>query len=86
MARAGGVIYEPKGNHVSTYAWELGIVTNNKVEAYALLQGPSIVISMGIRQFTIIRDSRIIIKSLSHKEPPNDFQLALILARIAKLT
>jgi ribonuclease HI len=64
----------------------MGIAMNNQVEAYTLLQGMSIAISLGIREFTINEDSRIIIKSLAFKEPLKDFQLASILARIIKLT
>jgi hypothetical protein len=34
----GGVIYDPEGNHESTYAWGLDITTNNQVEAYAIFR------------------------------------------------
>jgi ribonuclease HI len=67
MAGVGGVIYDPKGKQESAYAWGLGIATNNQIEAYALLQGLSIIISLGIRELVVLGDSRIVIKSLNHQ-------------------
>jgi len=61
-------------------------VTNIQVKAYALLQGMSIIISLGIKELVIIRYSRIIVKSLIFKEPMKHLQLALIVARAIKLT
>jgi ribonuclease HI len=75
-----------EGNQESIYAWGLETATNNQAEAYTFFQGISITINLGIRELVVIRDSRIVIKYLTHKEPPKDFQLALILSRITKLT
>ena len=36
-AGANGIIFDPRGNKVLTYAWGLGQNTNNKVEWLALL-------------------------------------------------
>jgi hypothetical protein len=35
---SGGIILDPKGKQELNYEWGLGIDTNNKARAYALLQ------------------------------------------------
>jgi ribonuclease HI len=82
----GGVIYDLEGKQESTYAWGLGIATNNQAKAYALLQGLSIIISLGIRELVVLGDSRMVIKSLNRQEPLKDLRLASILYKIEKIT
>jgi hypothetical protein len=62
----------------------LGIATNNQARGICSNAGFSIIIILGIRELIVIGDSRIIIKSLTHKEPPKDSQLALTLSMITK--
>jgi hypothetical protein len=38
VAGVGGVILDPRGNIETSFAWSLGITTNNQVEEYTLLQ------------------------------------------------
>jgi hypothetical protein len=35
----GGVLYGPRGTRVLEFSWNLGIASNNVVEAYAVYQG-----------------------------------------------
>jgi hypothetical protein len=35
----GGVLFNPKGNIVASYAWGISQATNNQLEAYTLLRG-----------------------------------------------
>jgi len=40
VAGMGGILIDPKGKNELSYAWGLGIFSNNQTKAYALLQGP----------------------------------------------
>jgi hypothetical protein len=63
-AGAGGVILGLRGEIETTYAWSLGKVTNNQVEAYALLKGLELAKIKGISSLTINGYSRIILSNL----------------------
>jgi hypothetical protein len=38
-SKCEGILYDPGGKKVATYAWGLGHASNNQTEAYALLHG-----------------------------------------------
>jgi ribonuclease HI len=48
VASAGGVIFIPKGHLAYTFSWNLGTLSNNLVESYALLQGLTIAKSLNL--------------------------------------
>lgn len=64
----------------------LRMATNNQAEAYALYQDLNIATSLGIRELVVIGDSRIVLKSLTHQELLNDFQLGSIFSITTKIT
>jgi ribonuclease HI len=47
-----------------TFAWGLGKVSNNIVEAYALWKGVNLVREKGIQKITILGDSLLVIRAL----------------------
>lgn len=61
MRRA--IIHSPDGTIESTFAWGLGISSNNEAKAYALYKGLSILHGNGIRPATVIGNSTTIIRS-----------------------
>lgn len=38
-ASARGVFFYPRANQIMAYSWNLGVTTNNRAEAYAMLMG-----------------------------------------------
>lgn len=82
QAGAGGVIKDEQGRNLVTYEWGLGIMTNNKAEAYSLLLGTSIARNLGIRNLLIVGDSAIIIASMIIGKEFNQAALNNIKGRI----
>ena len=66
------VIYNPKGKKEISYAWGVGVVTNNQVELPTLWQGLKIMKSKGIRTTLIIGDSKLIISQINKKDQVTD--------------
>jgi ribonuclease HI len=56
VARAGGIIVDPKGNEENSFLWGLGRATTNQDEAFALFQGLRIADDRKHRRLTIIGD------------------------------
>jgi hypothetical protein len=50
--RAGGIIRHPGGHTIIKYAWGLGIMINNKVEAFALLKALGWLFQMEFEELT----------------------------------
>jgi ribonuclease HI len=46
------VLTNPKGTIVFSYAWNLGLASNNQVEAYVLLQGVNLASSIRIQNLS----------------------------------
>lgn len=61
MAGAGGLICNGNGDVLIEYEWGLGHASNNRAEAFALLQGLLQLQKLGISKAIIIGDSAIII-------------------------
>lgn len=61
MAGAGGLIWNGNGDVLNEYEWGLGHASNNRAEAFSLLQGLLQLHKLGISKATIIGDSAIII-------------------------
>jgi ribonuclease HI len=79
---AGGAIRNPRGQLMDTYSWNLGIVSNNVAEAYALLKGIQIAKERHINQLTVIGDSKTIIRHFVKNTAPKNSVLQRIIARI----
>ena len=56
-AGAGGVILDPRGQTVKTFAWGLGHKTNNEGEWLALLQGLEMLDKRIISSLLVFGDS-----------------------------
>jgi ribonuclease HI len=63
----GGVINKPRGKIVTNYAWGLGSLTNNEVEALALYVGINLALSNRINNLIICGDSMLVIRAIVHK-------------------
>ena len=63
-AGAGGILLNPGGHVEHTFAWGLGIRTNNEAEWMALIQSLHILQEKKIRKALIIGDSRHVIYKL----------------------
>ena len=57
----GGVILFPSGSNRTSYAWGLGVDSNNVAEFYALWQGLRKAIRLNIRKISVFGDSRIVV-------------------------
>ena len=60
-AGAGGVILDPVGQIVKTFAWDLGHKTNNEAEWMTLLQGLEMIDQGSISNLLVLGDSRHVI-------------------------
>ena len=77
----GGILYDPMGKKYVIYHWNLGMETNNKVEAYALLKGVQLAQTKGIRELVVLGDSNTIIRLIVKGTNPRDPSLKKILDR-----
>jgi len=62
-AGGGGLILDPDGIQIASFAWGLGIDSNNSAEALALWKGLSQALSLNISDLVVFRDSRLIINT-----------------------
>ena len=76
------MLYDPEGNLNLTYAWNLGIDSNNMAEALALWQGLSQAIRLGIQDLTVVGDSRLIRHHLICYIFPSSSRLRQVIRRI----
>ena len=82
----GGVILFPSGSTRSSFAWGLGVESNNFAEFYALWQGLRQAIRLNIWKISVFGDSRIVVQAIRTKYRPTSlpmkriFQKKLILA------
>ena len=81
-AGGGGVFVSAEGIMVSSFAWGLGIESNNTAEFCALWQGLRIARSKGITMLTVFGDSRMLIQALIKKKRPSQIKLALLYQKI----
>jgi ribonuclease HI len=81
-AGAGGVLFEPGGKKSLSYHWNLGMDTNNKAEAYALLKGIQLTQTQKIRELNVLGDSKNIIRMMVHGSNPRDLSLKQVTDRI----
>lgn len=82
IAGAGGVIRDQQGRMIINYEWSLGKLSNNKAEAYSLLQGITIARKSGIRDLLVLGDSAILIAAMNSGNSFKQFALNRIRERI----
>jgi ribonuclease HI len=78
---AGGVLYNPKGKRMLCYSWNLGVTSNNMVEAYAMYQGPLLAQDRQLSHILVIGDSKNIIRHFFSGTDPNNSKLKRIIDR-----
>ena len=86
VAGAGGVIMSPKGNDEYEYYWNIGIDTNNMVEAYGIWQGLKKQETLGVEEAIVIGDSRLIIQAMFGTRQGNNLRLSRLIKRIQSIS
>jgi ribonuclease HI len=81
----GGILVSPTGLTNLSFAWGLGIETNNRAEALALWQGLNQAITHNVWDLVILGDSRIIIQALILRTKVTNAKLQHILDKIQLL-
>ena len=79
---ARGFIITPEGLLETSFAWGLGLETNNMAEALALWQGLRIANNQDITELTVLEDSRIIIQAINKNLIPNQMHLKWLIHKI----
>ena len=64
MAGARGVLFEPEGNKVHSFAWILAKRTNNRAEWAAFLHGLEVMKELKIAACQVYGDSWIVIQKM----------------------
>jgi len=85
MAGAGGLICNGNGDVLTEYEWGLGHASNNRAEAFALLQGLLQLQKLGISKAIIIGDSAIIIGLMISNRKSQNLSLQQIIERCHSL-
>jgi ribonuclease HI len=83
---ASGILIDSNGNKLATFAWGLGTMTNNIVEAYALYARLRLVKECNISQISIFGDPMLIVKAVLKKQTVENNLLNGILQRIGTIT
>ena len=81
----GGVILSPSGSTRFSYAWGLGVESNNIAEYYALWQGLRQANRLSIRKIYVFGDSRITVQAICSKSWPSNLPLKRIYQKIQLL-
>ena len=76
------MILGPGGTIVLSFAWGLGLDTNNSAEALALWKGLKLALSKNILSLTVFGDSRLIIQAANSKRNPAQVHLSTILKKV----
>jgi hypothetical protein len=63
VAGAGGSLLDPGNNITTYYTWDLGILSNNIVQDYALYEGLSIAKERNIAKLALFEDSMIFVSN-----------------------
>ena len=74
----GGVILTPSGSTRSSFAWGLGVESNNFAEFYALWQGLRQAIRLNIRSISVFGDSKIVVQAMRIKSQPTSLPMKRI--------
>ena len=84
-AGAGGVVVNPTGEKIHSYAWGLGYSSSIQAEALALFQGLKILKELNIKEANVIGDSQITINAMASNSPALDLKLARLITKIKGL-
>jgi ribonuclease HI len=84
-AGGGGVLYNPEGNLILSFAWGLGLLSNNSAEYLALWQGLNQARTLRIPKLVVFGDSRIVIQSLVARKRLKHLPLSQLFSRILNL-
>jgi ribonuclease HI len=84
-ANGGWILLNPDRKLKLSYAWELGVETNNQAKSLALWQGLNKAISKKVKDLVIIGDSKLIIQALALRNPVKQINLQHILEKIQLL-
>ena len=76
MARGRGVIICPEGKIEVEYFWNIGIDSNNMVEAYGLWQGIKQLKEKGVEEAMVFGDSHLIIQAMNRASQCRSLRLA----------
>lgn len=72
---AGGVLFHPRGNKIMEHSWTIGVTTNNKAEAYAMLIGIQLEKKISIYELNIAGDSKNTTRYFVKHPPPKETSL-----------
>ena len=81
-AGGGGVIFDPGGNKVLEFFWNIGYDSNNMAEAYGLWQGLKQLKNKGVEEVMVFGDSRLIIQELNGGSRSKKERIARLIRRI----
>jgi ribonuclease HI len=81
---AGGVLFDPRGNQLMEYSWNLGATTNNKAEAYTMYMGIQLAKKRKITELNIVGDSKNTIRYFIKASSPKETSLENLVDRIRK--
>ena len=73
------------GKKAHSFAWGLGLSSNNQAEALDLFQGLKLLKSLNIREENVLGNSQIIINAIVSNYSPLDLRLARLITRIKDL-
>jgi ribonuclease HI len=83
-AGVGGIPLDIGGNQIASYAWGLGEVSNNMVDAYFLWKGLDINKGEGLKSIIILGDSMLVIKAMRSSDDPTNKDLSTLIVIIHK--
>ena len=86
MAGGGGVVICPEGKIEVEYSWNIGVDSNNMVEAYGLWQGIKQLKANGVVEATVFGDSRLIIQVLNGASKSRNLRLSRLIKIIKVLS
>ena len=81
-AGGGGVIFDPGGNKVVEYFWNIGYDSNNMAETYGLWQGLKQLKDKGVDEVMVFGDSKLIIQELNGGSRGKKERIARLIRRI----
>ena len=78
----GGIIFDPRGNIVSSFAWGLGRKTNNEAEWLALFFGLELARQLKITKIVVLGDSKQVIHKMNNGYNKGAIKIRIIYERI----
>ena len=85
IAGARGIVRSVNGSILTTFEWGLGTLSNNRAEAFALLQGLYQLKKLNISNAMVFGDSSIVINLMTHDRPTKNIALHQTISRCRNL-